>query len=173
MAQVLQIPFFITEKNSLLSFKNQEILLFKVKKIFFLNLTVPQGTVFLTIFSGKDILRKKTSAIECTKNGNWAGCNSAVNFDVILDWITFGYSFASELMFLWEGHWNRLLWFSMGRNSADVKLTWYIDNSYLSVFVLECFCTRIFNFLTWTVFSLIVVRDLNSLNQYYFRRASI
>ena len=39
MAQVLQIPFFITEKILLLSFKNQEILLFKVKKVCFSNLT--------------------------------------------------------------------------------------------------------------------------------------
>ena len=47
--------FLITEKILLLSFKNQEILIFKVKKIFCSNLTVPlwgppEGTVFHTIF---------------------------------------------------------------------------------------------------------------------------
>ena len=50
----------------------QEILLFKVKKKLFLKYDglifgTPLGTVFHTIFSGKDILHKKTSAIKYTK----------------------------------------------------------------------------------------------------------
>ena len=63
MTEVLQITFFMKEKILLLSFQNQEILLFKVKKFFFKfdgpTLGTPQGTAFHTIFSGKDILRRQ------------------------------------------------------------------------------------------------------------------
>ena len=71
MAEVLQISIFY-KKKLLLSFEDQEILLFKVKKIFFSNLTVPlwgpPGDSFSYDFSGKDILREKTSAIRNSKN---------------------------------------------------------------------------------------------------------
>ena len=73
MAEILQISIFENKKKSPQFFKNQEILLFKVKKIFFSNLTVPlwgppEGIVFRTIFSAKNILRKKTLAIRNSKN---------------------------------------------------------------------------------------------------------
>ena len=79
--------FFKTEKNLLLSFKNQEILLLKVKKIFFLNLTVSlwgppsQGTVFHTIFPGKIFYVKRPQLSDAPKirtiipsSWPWGGC---------------------------------------------------------------------------------------------------
>ena len=63
--------FSITAKIIFLSFKNQEILQFKVTKRIFSNLTVslwgPLGYSFYCFFE-KNISRKKTSAIGNTKN---------------------------------------------------------------------------------------------------------
>ena len=73
MTKVLQITIFYDRKNctSIIS-KSGDIAIQSEENIFFKsdgpNLGTPQGTVFHTIFSRKDILRKKTSAIGCTKN---------------------------------------------------------------------------------------------------------
>ena len=54
--------------------QNQVIIVIQSEKILLKNSdsltfwTPSTATVVQTIFSGKDILRKKTSAIECTKN---------------------------------------------------------------------------------------------------------
>ena len=74
LAELPQFFFWITEKI-FLSFKNKEILLFKVTKGFFRisrrsHLGDPQGTALETIFYGKDILRKNTSAIGNIKNSS-------------------------------------------------------------------------------------------------------
>ena len=71
-AEILQIYIFKNKKKSPQSFKNQEILLFKVKKIFFSNLTVPlwgppEGTVFHTIFPGNIFCVKRPQLSETAK----------------------------------------------------------------------------------------------------------
>ena len=74
MDELLQISIFQNRKNfTLIIQKSGDIAFQSEENIFFksdrLTLgTPPQGTVFHTIFSGKDILRKKTSAIGCIKN---------------------------------------------------------------------------------------------------------
>ena len=72
IAELHQISIFDNRKQIFLSFKNQEILQFKVtKKIFLesdgLTMGTPAGYSFPYDFFGKNILRKKTSAIGCTK----------------------------------------------------------------------------------------------------------
>ena len=72
MAEVLQVPSFHNRKKLLLSFKNQEILLFKVNFFFKSDGptlgTPPQGTVFHTIFfSGKILFVKRPQLSETAK----------------------------------------------------------------------------------------------------------
>ena len=64
--------FLITKTVKLLLLENQQLLQSKLIKILFSNLTVslwgsPRVQLFIRFFSGKDILRKETSAIQNSK----------------------------------------------------------------------------------------------------------
>ena len=69
----LKSLFLTTVKKITSIFQKSVDIVIQSEKIFFSNLTVPlwgpsEGTVFHTIFTGKDILRKTTSAIRHSKN---------------------------------------------------------------------------------------------------------
>ena len=122
MTDVLQIAFFENKKNFTSMFlKSGDIAIQSEKNIFFQiwrsHFRDPPGGSFSYDFSGKDILRKKTSAIECTKIrtitpsswprwwrgvGNWAGCSTRN----LIHSTTFG----PKLLKSKRCRWNIILW---------------------------------------------------------------